>query len=77
MQRMKFSLFILISSFFVGCAPYSVPKVQIKEVYIPSKCEIDMPQKPSKSAEISKTMRDLMIYIEEMENALNFCVKGE
>ncbi|WP_104747752.1 hypothetical protein [Helicobacter cetorum] len=48
-----------------------------KPVYIPTKCEIEMPTRPAlSSTEISENMKALLVYTETLEKDLQFCIKG-
>lgn len=40
----KVAFLVLVIFCFIGC--YGVPKIETREVYIPSPCPIDMPKKP-------------------------------
>ncbi|WP_104760556.1 hypothetical protein [Helicobacter cetorum] len=48
-----------------------------KPVYIPTKCEIEMPKRPELThTEIDKNLEALLVYTETLEKDLQFCIKG-
>ncbi|AFI03323.1 hypothetical protein [Helicobacter cetorum] len=48
-----------------------------KPVYIPTKCEIEMPKRPELAhTEIDKNLEALLVYTETLEKDLEFCIKG-
>lgn len=78
---MKQSFFHVISSIFIiilhiflyGCSQ----KVIYKEVKIPIKCDITMPQKPQLTKEnFLEDLSKVLIYTETLEKDLKFCIGG-
>lgn len=75
---MKSAIVILfISALFVsGCANKYATK---EAVYIPVKCDIQMPARPypKDGQTTQQKIGEILIYTEELESGLNFCVNGE
>ncbi|WP_411675631.1 hypothetical protein [Helicobacter felis] len=63
---------VVLGVFFLGCTP----RVVYKEVYIPTKCQIVRPARPSKDLEVLEYLRELLAYTEELEKDLEFCTKA-
>lgn len=63
---------ILLSIFLVGCAT----KTEIKYVYVPTKCEVDMPPRPTTSKYDAFYLKEVLIYTEKLENIIEFCRNG-
>lgn len=57
-----------------GCASKNVV---YEKVYIPTKCDIEMPTKPDLTNEtfIPNKIKNMLIYTESLESALRFCIK--
>ncbi|GAA8996089.1 hypothetical protein BTM275_09840 [Helicobacter pylori] len=69
---MKLLFLACVFSFsFTACAK----KIIYKEVKIPTKCDIEIPTRPSEHLEALEYLRALLIYTETLENDLNFCTK--
>ena len=68
---------IFVLFFTIGCTPKMVT-VPI-EVYIPVKCKVEKLERPdlNKKAKTSDKVKELLIYIEELERDLKFCREGE
>ncbi|WP_455939714.1 hypothetical protein [Helicobacter fennelliae] len=64
-------LFIALG-FFSGCV-----RIVKEAVYVPTKCEINPPKMPIPTSDIIENQKRVLIYTEELESGLNFCVKGE
>ncbi len=62
---------VVFGVFCLGCTP----RVVYKEVYIPTKCQIVRPARPSKDLEVLEYLRELLAYTEELEKDLEFCTK--
>lgn len=58
--------------FFTACAERIVIKTQ--EVYIPTKCEQNIPKRPTKKANISRNVIDILEYTEKLEKIVEACV---
>ena len=65
-------LYILIYMF-IGCAQ----RVIYKDVYIPTKCDISIPQSPILSGDLVSDFVKALEHSELLERDLEFCVKGE
>ena len=65
---------IVLVFFLVAC---SSKKVVYKDVYIPTKCDIEMPKKPTFNGDILHDIKEALKHSEMLEKSLNFCIKGE
>ena len=63
----------IISFIIVGCST----KVEYRDIYIPTKCDVDMPNKPTYQNDQVSFARDLVIYSLSLECKLHFCKTGE
>lgn len=64
-------LLALIPAFLLSAC---VPKERI--VHIPVKCDIEKPKRPTKVASEFQNIKNILIYTESLESALDFCVNG-
>ena len=64
-------LYFLSITLFIGCASTSY-----KEVFIPVKCNIEYPQLPNQTHDLITNQKQIVIYVKELENALDCCIKG-
>lgn len=76
---MRFLLFLGISMsisglVFVGCASKPVYKVQVKEVMVPVKCNLKLPDKPI-NENTFESHRQIMIYYRKVEQIAKDCTK--
>lgn len=62
---------IVFISTFNGCT-----KVVYKDVYVPIKCDIEMPLKPILSGNLINDFTNALKHSEILEKDLKFCVKG-
>ncbi|ANT42917.1 hypothetical protein JT135_04995 [Helicobacter pylori] len=60
-----------VSVSFSACAK----KIIYREVKVPTKCDIELPSRPSEHLETLEYLRALLIYTETLENDLKFCTK--
>lgn len=58
---------------FIGCAQ----RVIYKDVYIPTKCDISIPQSPILSGDLVSDFANALEHSEILEKDLEFCVKGK
>lgn len=58
---------------FIGCAQ----RVIYKDVYIPTKCDISIPQSPTLSGDLVSDFAKALEHSEILEKDLEFCVKGK
>lgn len=73
--KMKFHtlpLLLALSLFATGCT-----RVVKEPVYIPQKCAIDMPLRPTPHTDTAINVRNVLIYTEQLERDLRFCIRGE
>jgi len=68
-------LFLFVFSL-KGCAHSNIA---YEKVNIPIRCDIEMPIKPDLEGEtfLPNKIKNLLIYAEALEYALNFCIKGD
>lgn len=62
---------VLIGAFvllFSGCA--SAPQI----VSVPTKCSVDLPKEPGRSADKYETLRDLLAYLKQLKPILKECI---
>lgn len=74
------SNFILISILiiiinFTGCSSVT-PTIVTKEVFVPVKCEIRVPNRPTKVGSTSKNVSNILEYTEKLETIVQACVKN-
>ena len=73
------SNFILISILiiinFTGCSSVA-PTIVTKEVLVPVKCEMSVPNRPTKVASTSKNVSNILEYTEKLETIIEVCVKN-
>ncbi|MBR8461460.1 hypothetical protein KDD93_06780 [Campylobacter sp. faydin G-24] len=70
-----FILALLYISVFAGCADKKVlTRTEWQKVYIPIKCEVDIPTKPKYTPSDLQSAKELAKYYEEVENLLKGCV---
>lgn len=58
---------------FIGCTQ----RVIYKDVYIPTKCDISIPQSPILSGDLVSDFVKALQHSEILEKDLEFCVKGK
>lgn len=65
--------YVLISLIFMGCA-----QVVVKEVPVPTpvKCQIELKPRPIQRCISPEYLREVLIYTEELERDLKFCIEG-
>lgn len=64
-------LLIFITAFLLSAC---MPKERI--VHIPIKCDIEKPKRPTKVASEFQNIKNILIYTESLESALDFCING-
>lgn len=69
---MKYILLIMCVVMLGGCLG-----VKHDVVYIPQKCDIIFPAYPLPRSNAVENLKDLAIYTEKLECALDFCINGE
>lgn len=72
-------LFFFLSLFLFGCSAKEqvVYKQNIKEVYIPVRCKVEIPARPKPTGDTVKDNINIISYSKEIEQALKACIKGE
>lgn len=73
LNKINILIIFFISFIIIGCST----KTEYKHIYIPTKCEIDMPKKPIYKDDEVLFARDLTIYSLLLECKLHFCLTGE
>ena len=76
---MKFLTLFIISLaisglLYTGCASKPIYKVQVKEVFIPIKCNLKLPYKPKENGSF-ESHRNLAIYYKKVEQIAKDCTK--
>lgn len=70
---MKLAIATALAFMFIGCAT----EVQVPEkVYVPTRCQIEMPTPPTNTGDPVTNTTNLLIYTELLETNLEFCVNG-
>ncbi|WP_104740916.1 hypothetical protein [Helicobacter bizzozeronii] len=64
-------LFLCALLGFTACTP----RVVYKNVYIPTKCKVLKPVRPHKSLNTLEYLKALLIYTQELEKDLDFCLQ--
>ncbi|RDU51259.1 hypothetical protein CQA49_09805 [Helicobacter sp. MIT 00-7814] len=72
-MKIQLAPLFLIPFFISGC----FTRIVKEPVYIPTKCEISMPLRPNFHSNTAQNVKDLLIYTQELENDLRFCINGE
>lgn len=67
----KSFLVFLVALMMAGCA-----RLEYAPVYIPTKCKIKKREKPQQTKDITKDIKEILIYTEQIEKDLNFCIDG-
>lgn len=65
---------LLVNAFIVGCASSPIYKVQVKEVLVPTKCNLKLPQKPLENGSF-ESHKALAIYYKKVEQIAKDCTK--
>lgn len=78
---MRFFLYLTISlgivgMFFLGCASKPIYKVQVKEVFIPIRCNLELPEKPKEDGSF-ESHKALAVYYKKVEQIAKDCVGAE
>ena len=69
----KITAMLSIAVLLAGCADKQIEYVQVPhDVYVPVKCELPMPNKPSEAISPAG-LRSILIYTEELECTLHKC----
>lgn len=70
------SIFLLffVFLFFTGCSSVKTAIVT-KDVYIPVKCEVDIPPRPVKVDSTSRNVISILEYTEKLEVIIEACVE--
>lgn len=81
-MRIVSFFFFYLSGIVLALSYVSCSKVVYKDVFIPTKCEIEMPQKPTYAEpknlyEYNELLSNELKYSEALESALHFCIKGD
>lgn len=72
-------LFFFITLLLFGCSTKEqvVYKQNTKEVFIPVRCQVEIPAKPAPTGDTVKDNINITAYSKEVEQALKACIKGE
>ncbi|WP_233711436.1 hypothetical protein [Helicobacter salomonis] len=63
---------ILMSGLFWGCTP----QIIYQKVYVPVKCQVKPPVRPSKELDMLAYLKELLIYTETLEKDLQHCTQS-
>lgn len=66
--------YIVLVLMLQGCAK---KQVVYKDVYIPIKCDIEIPKRPKLTGELVNDYKNALQHSELLESDLIFCVKGD
>lgn len=64
------ALFLIMILTMIGCAK----KVVYKEVLVPTKCDIQIPQEPTLNGDVLHDLAESLAHSEKLENSLRFCI---
>lgn len=67
---------ILICCGIIVCGCSNRESVVVQEVYIPVKCNVEIPKKPLPSSYVNDVI-EIIEYAEKLEKIVEVCVKGE
>ena len=69
-------VFLITTAGAVFLSACGQPQIVTKEVFIPQKCDIDMPAKPNYTkGDFSQNLENYVRYSKQLENALSACIK--
>lgn len=76
---MRKFLFTFLCSFYLcitlsGCTRYIEKKVLVP---VPVKCQVPVRERPHSDKEDPEFLKKILIYVEQLENDINFCINGE
>jgi len=57
----------------LGCAPKTVTRIEYRDVYIPVRCEVQMPPRPAYNPDPVMGVVDILEYTEKLELLLKTC----
>lgn len=66
------SLLLFLLAFLAGCSAKPILKVQTKEVFIPIKCNLELPPKPKENGSF-ESHKELSLYYKEVEQIAKDC----
>lgn len=67
---------LFLSVLLLGCAAKPIVKMEIKEVYIPVRCNLEIPLKPKENGSF-ESHKELSLYYREVEQIAKDCTKQE
>ncbi len=65
-------IFVVALVIFSGCTPKTI--TQYEQVYIPIKCDVNIPQKPNDTKDEVKNNLLIINYVKQLEQALKRCM---
>lgn len=75
-RKIVFIILLTLIVLLSGCAkPETITKTIYKDVYIPVRCEIEMPVKPKFNRLDPASAKELAMYYQQIEALLKGCVK--
>lgn len=77
--NLVFMLFgsVLFCIFYIATLKGCAKRVVYRETYIPIKCDVEIPTRPSLSGDLVSDYSKALQYSETLEKDLEFCVKGK
>lgn len=70
---LKFCIYnLIVAALIIGCASKPTYKVQVKEVLIPTKCNLEIPQKPLEDGSF-ESHKALAVYYKKVEQIAKDC----
>lgn len=73
---MRILTLIIIGVFLSACASKPLVKIETKEVYIPVKCDLELPTKPLENGSF-ESHKQIAVYYKKMEQIAKDCTKKE
>lgn len=70
-------VFFFLALMLFGCSPKTIYKQNIKEVYIPTKCNANVPEKPTPTGNAVNDNINITAYARELEQTVLLCTKGD
>ena len=68
------SSLLFLLAFLAGCSTKPILKVQTKEVFIPVKCNLELPPKPKEDGGF-ESHKELSLYYKEIEQIAKDCTR--
>ncbi|MGG7074638.1 hypothetical protein U5B43_10420 [Campylobacter sp. 9BO] len=76
-RKMVFIVLLFLALILIGGCAKKQESISFKEIYVPVKCEVELPSKPKFNPNEPQTARDLAQYFMQVEELLKGCVGGK